>query len=111
AESASRSKDEFLATVSHELRNPLNAILGWSRVLLEEEEIDRDRMKRGLEVILRNAKAQVQLVEDILEVSRIVTGKLRLVTNPVEIGQLVEGAVDTVRAAAQAKRLDLRTEG
>jgi PAS domain S-box-containing protein len=105
AESASRAKDEFLATVSHELRNPLNAILGWSRVLVEERDIDPERMRKGLEVILRNAKAQVQLVEDTLEVSRIVTGKLRLTTGPVDVASIVEGAVETVRTAAQAKRV------
>ena len=102
AESASRAKDEFLATVSHELRNPLNAILGWSRVLVEEE-IDPDRARKGLEVIARNAKTQVQLVEDILEVSRIVTGKLRLTTGPVDVRANVDAAVETVRSAAQAK--------
>lgn len=107
AETASRAKDEFLATVSHELRNPLNAILGWSRVLVEERDIDGDRLKKGLEVILRNAKAQVQLVEDILEVSRIVTGKLRLTTNIVDVPTLVEAAIETVRAAAQARRVQL----
>lgn len=107
AESASRSKDEFLATVSHELRNPLNAILGWSRVLVEERDVDVERMKKGLEVILRNAKAQVQLVEDILDVSRIVTGKLRLSTGVVEIASVVDAAIETVRAAAQARRVTL----
>ena len=104
AESASRAKDEFLATVSHELRNPLNAILGWSRVLLEEGDVlEPARFQRGLEVIARNAKAQVQLVEDILEVSRIVTGKLRLTTGPVDLRAVVDAAVETVRNAAQAK--------
>lgn len=107
AESASRSKDEFLATVSHELRNPLNAILGWSRVLVEERDIGGERMRKGLDVILRNAKAQVQLVEDILEVSRIVTGKLRLSTGTVDIPPVVDAAIETVRAAAQARRVSL----
>lgn len=110
AESASRAKDEFLATVSHELRNPLNAILGWSRVLVEERDIDPERLRKGLDVILRNAKAQVQLVEDILEVSRIVTGKLRLSTGIVDVGAVVEAAVETVRAAAQAKRVSLEAD-
>ncbi|MBX3192042.1 MAG: response regulator [Labilithrix sp.] len=110
AEAASRAKDEFLATVSHELRNPLNAILGWSRVLLEEgDELARERQRRGLEVIARNAKAQVQLVEDILEVSRIVSGKLRLTTAPVDVRAVVEASVDTVRSAAQAKGVLLET--
>jgi signal transduction histidine kinase/DNA-binding response OmpR family regulator len=110
AEAASRTKDEFLATVSHELRNPLNAILGWSRVLLDEtEELPRERQRKGLEVIARNAKAQVQLVEDILEVSRIVSGKLRLSTGPTDVRSVVEAAVDTVRSAAQAKGVTLDT--
>jgi PAS domain S-box-containing protein len=107
AETASRAKDEFLATVSHELRNPLNAILGWSRVLVEERDLDGERMRKGLDVILRNAKAQVQLVEDILEVSRIVTGKLRLSTVTVDVPAVVDAAVETVRAAAQARRVSL----
>jgi PAS domain S-box-containing protein len=108
AELASRAKDEFLATVSHELRNPLNAILGWARVLVEERgDMDGERLRKGLDVILRNAKAQVQLVEDILEVSRIVTGKLRLSTRSVDVPAVVEAAVDTVRAAAQARRVSL----
>src|SRR5205085_326513 len=82
-EPASRAKDEFLAIVSHELRNPLNAICGWSRVLLEEADaVDRERIQKGLGVIERNARAQVQLVEDILEVSRIASGKLHLSTAP-----------------------------
>jgi signal transduction histidine kinase/DNA-binding response OmpR family regulator len=113
AEAASRAKDEFLATVSHELRNPLNAIMGWSRVLLEEgEELSRERTRKGLEVIARNARAQVQLVEDILEVSRIVSGKLRLSTAPVDVRSVVEAAFDTVRSAAHAKGvlLDSRVE-
>ncbi|MDB4941184.1 MAG: hypothetical protein JWP97_718 [Labilithrix sp.] len=104
AEEASRAKDEFLATVSHELRNPLNAILGWSRVLLEDgDRLAPARRRKGLEVIARNTKAQVQLVEDILEVSRIVSGKLRLKTRPTDVRAVVEAACDTVRAAAQAK--------
>lgn len=110
AEAASRAKDEFLATVSHELRNPLNAILGWSRVLLEEgEELEAERLRKGLDVIARNAKAQVQLVEDILEVSRIVTGKLRLTTGNADIRSVIEAAVDTVRAAAHAKGVVIET--
>lgn len=110
AEAASRAKDEFLATVSHELRNPLNAILGWSRVLLEEDgELPRERQRKGLEVIARNAKAQVQLVEDILEVSRIVSGKLRLATAATDVRGVVEAAIDTLRSAAHAKGVILET--
>ena len=108
AETANRAKDEFLATVSHELRNPLNAILGWSRVLTEDPDLDLgERGRKGLDVILRNAKAQVQLVEDILEVSRIVTGKLRIAVAPFELAKVVEAAVETMRPAAQAKRVAL----
>lgn len=104
AEAASRAKDEFLATVSHELRNPLNAILGWSRVLLEGgDDIPRERLRKGLDVVARNARAQVQLVEDILDVSRIVSGKLRLSTDRVDVRTAVEACLDTVRSAAQAK--------
>ena len=110
AEAASRAKDEFLATVSHELRNPLNAILGWSRVLLEERgDLPSERRQKGLEVIARNAKAQVQLVEDILEVSRIVSGKLRLSTRPTDVRSVVDAALDTVRSAAQNKGLIVET--
>ena len=105
AETASRSKDEFLATVSHELRNPLNAILGWARVLVEEKDLDAERRKKGLDVILRNAKTQVQLVEDILEVSRIITGKMKLSTGPVDVATVAEAAIEAVRAAAAAKRV------
>jgi len=108
AEAASRAKDEFLATVSHELRNPLNAILGWSRVMIEEgDQLTPERRRKGLEVVARNAKAQVQLVEDILEVSRIVSGKLRLTTGPVDVRTVVESSIDTLRSAAQAKGVAL----
>lgn len=110
AEAASRSKDEFLATVSHELRNPLNAILGWARVLVEEKDLDAERQRRGLDVILRNAKTQVQLVEDILEVSRIITGKMKLSTGPVDVATVAEAAIDAVRAAASAKRVALEAK-
>jgi len=110
AEAASRAKDEFLATVSHELRNPLNAILGWSRVMLEEgEQLTPERRRKGLEVVARNAKAQVQLVEDILEVSRIVSGKLRLATAPLDVRSVVDASLDTLRSAANAKGVTLDT--
>ncbi|AKV04521.1 Chemotaxis protein methyltransferase CheR [Labilithrix luteola] len=111
AEAASRAKDEFLATVSHELRNPLNAILGWSRVLLEsDDELSHERRRKGLEVVARNARAQVQLVDDILDVSRIVSGKLRLSTGLVDVRMAVESCLDTVRSAAQAKGVLLESE-
>ncbi len=107
AETANRAKDEFLATVSHELRTPLNAILGWAH-MLRANRLDQMTQSRALETIERNAKSQAQLIEDILDVSRIVTGKLRLDVRPVELAPVVEAAIDSVRPAADAK--DIRIE-
>jgi len=104
AEAANRAKDEFLATVSHELRTPLNAILGWAH-MLRANKLDPTTRSRALETIERNAKSQAQLVEDILDVSRIVTGKLRLDVGPVELAGVVESAIDAVRPAASAKEI------
>ena len=106
AQEANRAKDEFLATVSHELRTPLNAILGWSHILLESK-IDEATRARALETIERNARAQAQLIDDILDVSRIITGRLRLDVRPVDIGSIVSAAVDSVRPAAEARDIDL----
>ncbi len=100
AETANRLKDEFLATVSHELRTPLNAILGWAR-LLQGGRLDEDSRARAVETIERNAVAQGQLIGDILDVSRIITGKLRLDVSAVEINQLIEQAVESMRLAAE----------
>ncbi|HSE23879.1 MAG TPA: ATP-binding protein [Pyrinomonadaceae bacterium] len=108
AEQANRLKDQFLATVSHELRTPLNAILGWAR-LLQSGRIDQGTAVHALEVIERNAKAQAQLIDDLLDVSRIISGKLRLNLSPVETAPLVEAALDAVRPAADAKGIRLRT--
>ena len=108
AESANRSKDEFLATVSHELRTPLNAILGWAH-MLRANHLDPTTQARALETIERNAKAQAQLIEDILDVSRIVTGKLRLDVRPVELAPVIEAAIDSVRPAADAKGIRIET--
>jgi PAS domain S-box-containing protein len=102
AEEASRAKDEFVATLSHELRTPLNAILGWVR-MLREGALDEATAQRGLEVIQRNARNQAQLIEDLLDVSRIATGKLRLDVRPLRIAEVIEAAVDTLRPAANAK--------
>lgn len=104
AETANRSKDEFLATVSHELRTPLNAILGWAH-MLRSNKLDDTTQTRALETIERNAKSQAQLIEDILDVSRIVTGKLRLDVRPVEMDAVVDAAIDAVRPAADAKEI------
>jgi len=109
AEAASRLKDDFLATLSHELRTPLNAIVGWSRMLLGKQ-MDASGSERAIAVIERNARAQAQIVEDLLDVSRIITGRLRLDVQPVDLGLLVEQGLDVVRPAAVAKRIELHAE-
>ncbi|RYZ63933.1 MAG: PAS domain S-box protein, partial [Proteobacteria bacterium] len=108
---ADRQKDEFLATASHELRTPLNAILGWAR-LLRGGKLDPSATLQGIETIERNAIAQVRVIEDILDGSRIVTGKLRLELRPVDMSELVSAALDAIRPAAEAKQieLDVRTD-
>jgi len=102
AEQATRLKDEFLATVSHELRTPLSAILGWSD-LLRTSKFDQAAVDRALETIERNARAQARIIEDLLDVSRIVTGRLRLDCRPVDPGLLIMTAIDSVRPAAEAR--------
>jgi signal transduction histidine kinase/ActR/RegA family two-component response regulator len=106
AESANRMKDEFLATVSHELRTPLNAIIGWSH-LLRNGKLDDASAVRAIETIERNAKAQAQLIEDILDVSRVITGKLNLHTEQVDIASVINAAIDSVQLAVDAKDLHL----
>ena len=103
AEEASRVKDEFLATVSHELRTPLNAILGWSSLLLQRNP--ESGLVKGLEVIHRNARTQAKIIEDILDVSRIITGKLRLEPRPSDLAQIVRDALEVIRPSALAKRI------
>ncbi|HEX2224351.1 MAG TPA: ATP-binding protein [Thermoanaerobaculia bacterium] len=102
AEVASRAKDEFLSLLSHELRTPLNAVLGWTR-MLSAGNLDEATFQRALHTIDRNAKLQARLIEDMLDVSRIVTGKLRLDAQPVDLTTVINAAVDTSRAAAEAK--------
>ena len=107
AERASVVKDEFLATLSHELRTPLTAILGWSQILLTTDGgVD---MRRGVESIARNARAQAQLIDDLLDMSRIISGKLRIELQPLDISALAAAAVDTVTPSAQAKHIRLIT--
>lgn len=106
AETANRMKDEFLATVSHEIRTPLNAIIGWSH-LLRSGRLDEATKVRALETIDRNAKAQAQLIEDILDVSRVITGKLRLRNEPVDIASVINAAIDSVQLAIDSKDLNL----
>jgi PAS domain S-box-containing protein len=108
AEAANRAKDEFLATLSHELRTPLNAIVGWAH-LLRTGQLDTAQTARAVEVIDRNAKAQSQIVADVLDVSRIVMGKLRLEVRPVELSTVVEEALETLRPAAAAKEIRLES--
>ena len=106
AEEANRVKDEFLATLSHELRTPLNAVLGWTH-MLREGSLDPSMRERALESVERNARAQAQLVEDLLDVSRIMTGKLQIRSDVVDLAPVVSNAVDTIRAGVSAKRLSL----
>lgn len=108
AEEASRAKDEFLAVVSHELRTPLNSMLGWIH-MLKHDSLPPDRRVRAMETIERNARAQHHLVEDLLDVSRIVSGKLRLDVQPVDLPLVIERAMETVRPAAAAKGITIKT--
>jgi two-component system CheB/CheR fusion protein len=107
AEAANRLKDEFLATVSHELRTPLNAILGWAELLIRGT-LDEENAARGLETIARNARAQSQLISDLLDVSRIISGNLRFEAGAVDLIPIIDAAADTVRPAADAKGVELR---
>ena len=111
AEVANRLRDEFLATVSHELRAPLNSIMGWGR-LLETGNLDEDMNRKALETIIRNAEAQNRLIEDLLDVSRIITGKLRVEAINVKPIVFVEAALESVRPAAEAKgiRLEIKED-
>ncbi|HEY9737450.1 MAG TPA: PAS domain S-box protein, partial [Trichocoleus sp.] len=108
AEAANRIKDEFLAVLSHELRSPLNPILGWVR-LLRTRKFDQQATDRALETIERNARLQTQLIEDLLDVSRILRGKLALTIAPVDLVQAVEAALETVQLAAEAKNIQIQT--
>jgi PAS domain S-box-containing protein len=105
---ANRLKDEFLATVSHELRTPLNAMLGWA-TMLRSKQLDTATMNRALETIERNARAQNQLINDLLDVSRIITGKLRLNVRPVMLVTVIEAAIDSIRPAIDAKDIRLQS--
>jgi PAS domain S-box-containing protein len=106
AERTSRLKDEFLATLSHELRTPLNAILGWTQVL-KAPDLTPEDIAQGLEVIDRNTRVQARLIEDLLDMSRIISGKVRLDVQPVALASVVNAAVDSVRTAADAKGIRL----
>ena len=107
AEAANRAKDEFLATLSHELGTPLSAILGWAN-LLRSGQLDEAAAKNALEVIERNAQSQARLVEDILDMSRAASGKLRIEVQPLDLGPVVEAAVDSMRPDVEAKGIHLQ---
>jgi signal transduction histidine kinase len=107
AERASRLKDDFLATVSHELRTPLNAILGWAQILIQGQGSRPEVSGQGLDAILRNARAQAHLIEDLLDMSRIVSGKIRLNLQTVDLCEIITSAVGTITPAAKAKEIQL----
>ncbi|HMG76598.1 MAG TPA: PAS domain S-box protein [Pyrinomonadaceae bacterium] len=106
AETANRVKDEFLAMVSHELRTPLNAIVGWTQ-LLKSGRLDRSKTERAIQTIDRNAKAQSMIINELLDVARIISGKVRLDPKPVELAEVINAAIDVVRPAADAKAIKL----
>jgi signal transduction histidine kinase len=109
AEAANRLKDEFLAIVSHELRTPLNAILGWSQLLLGRK-FDETKTLQALQTIERNAKLQTQLIEDILEISRLIRGEVRLVKQPINMINMIESTIESLRSLAEEKEIQLKTE-
>lgn len=109
AERANQVKDEFLAIVSHELRTPLNPILGWAN-LLQTKTLDPAKTRQALSIIERNAKLQADLIEDLLDISRILRGKLSLTVRPVDLSATLEAAIETVRLAAAAKSIQLQTQ-
>jgi len=110
AEQALRDKEEFLSTLSHEMRTPLNAVLGWARILLGRKTLDPDLVGRALQVIARNAAAQAKMIDDMLDMARIVVGKLQLETKMVDVVSIVLAAVDVVTPSAEAKRLAIETD-
>jgi PAS domain S-box-containing protein len=107
AEEANRDKDQFLATVSHELRTPLNAILGWA-AMLEQAATPDTRTAKGLQSICRNSRTLVQLVDDLLDVSRMISGKMRLEVGPMDFGDVIDAAVEAALPAASAKDISIR---
>lgn len=110
AEQADRLKDEFLATLSHELRTPLTSILGWA-TLIRTGEVDRaENLDRALEIIERNARSQARLIDDLLDVSRIITGNLQLEVHPLNLAPIIEAAIDALRPAAGAKGIQIKTK-
>ena len=109
AKEANRLKDDFLTTVAHELRSPLNAVMGWAN-LLRSGELDEAEQARGVETIERSARAQAQIIEDILDISRVISGKLRLETQPMDLVDVLKVSLDATRPAAETKGLQLCLE-
>ena len=109
AEKAVRAKDEFLSTVSHEIRNPLNAVLGWTRILIDRADVEPEMLSRALRVIDRNATAQARMIDDLLDVARIASGKLRLEMQPVDLLAVTLAAVDVIGPSAKVKQIEIRT--
>lgn len=110
AEEANRLKDDFLAIVSHELRTPLNSILGWSQLLLKRRNFDPVTIQRALETIKRNAQAQAQLIDDILDISRLMRGKVELSMHPIDLACFINSTIESIRPQADAKSLCLRVQ-
>ncbi|BDA71031.1 Signal Transduction Histidine Kinase (STHK) with CheB and CheR activity [Calothrix sp. PCC 7716] len=106
AEAANRSKDKFLSILSHELRNPLNSLVGWAQ-LLRRQKVDANKLARGLEAIENSAKIQTQLIEDLLDISRITSGKMRLDARLIELTPIIKAAIEVVRVSADAKQIQL----
>jgi signal transduction histidine kinase len=109
AEQALHAKDEFLSTLSHEMRTPLNAVLGWARILLDRQTLDHALVQRALQVIERNASAQAKMIDDMLDMARIVSGKLRLEMKTVDVVSIVLAAVDVIMPSADARKIAIRT--
>ncbi len=107
AERASRMKDEFLATLSHELRTPLSAILGWAQILRDDARLPT-QLHEAAKIIERNARMQAQIIDDLLDMNRIISGKVRLDVQHVDLSQIIESAIETVRPAATAKGVRLQ---
>ena len=107
AEAAARSRDEFLSTLSHELRAPLNAVFGWA-TMLDRGQLDAEQSRRAFQVILRNVSTQVRLIEDLLDLSRVASGKIRLFVQPVDLESVIQDALESVRPAAEAKGIRLQ---
>src|SRR5262249_59725582 len=107
AEMANRAKDEFVSRLSHELRNPLNAVVGWAR-MLEGGRLSEEQTRRAVQVILRNTAAQTRLLDDLLDLEVLQSGRVQLTHEPVDLSKLVAAALDDIRPVAAAKDVDLR---